>query len=278
MSEKKHVIHDPEGIVNVIGQVIGFNPTDSVVVICTNGERRRFGATMRLDAALDDADEIGRSIAFNLGRLPHDNIIVATFTESADLSEQITDAVMPWLKDEDPIVVIAEVNRPGPSALELELSAEKNIPLPGINRGAIEKSWEPAEDVPDWAVEIALNPGAVMPMHQVPITLDYGLMPNVFASLMRDLVPVIADLSRQHSALDGAEYLKRLAVTTGNPSVYSAAAMAWLIQGNGVEAACAVSQAEKQGAGSTLAPLLKELLTAGVSPDQARSIFAKVSA
>lgn len=78
------VVRDPSDVVTIIPYLLGFDPTDSVVVVALEGPRERFGPCFRLDLAVPgDAAQQACAIDGLVARLGCETVLVVAFCDDA---------------------------------------------------------------------------------------------------------------------------------------------------------------------------------------------------
>jgi hypothetical protein len=86
-SKKPHIVKlsTPADIIGAVPATVGFHPTESLVVVCLNGPRKRYGLTMRYDLPSPDHDAaMATDIADRATAQNADAVLLVCFTEDPD--------------------------------------------------------------------------------------------------------------------------------------------------------------------------------------------------
>jgi len=100
-------ISTPADVLGVVPHRVGFHPTESIVVICLHGPRRRDGLVMRLDLAPPAADDaVASDLATKAAHVKATAVLVVCYTEEpgdgSDLPRRaLVDALLASLRERD---------------------------------------------------------------------------------------------------------------------------------------------------------------------------------
>ncbi|HSF27176.1 MAG TPA: DUF4192 domain-containing protein [Actinomycetes bacterium] len=76
----------PTDIVGVVPLRVGFVPTESIVVVCLHGPRRRAGLVMRHDLVpIEQLEELADVLAWHVRRAEADGVILVVYTDAPDV-------------------------------------------------------------------------------------------------------------------------------------------------------------------------------------------------
>jgi hypothetical protein len=111
-------ISGPEDVAVTIPHVLGFHPTESLVLVGLRGPRRRMGLTARVDLAEVATGDLIRpdalaDLAQRLARSGADAVLVAVFTSAPDRGRELRYAALPAAVDRFLPVVEAVLVRDG---------------------------------------------------------------------------------------------------------------------------------------------------------------------
>src|SRR5687767_8636040 len=81
-------ISSPADVLGVVPHRIGFHPTESIVVVCLHGARRRDGLVMRLDLAPPEHDDVvARDLSAKAAHVKASAAVLVCYTERDDASD-----------------------------------------------------------------------------------------------------------------------------------------------------------------------------------------------
>jgi len=83
-------LRGPADILTSVPHLLGFHPTESLVIICLSGPRRRQGLTMRMDlpAARYEA-QMSLELATRVAHEAADEVLLICYTQAADAGEEL---------------------------------------------------------------------------------------------------------------------------------------------------------------------------------------------
>lgn len=92
LTEKPHVVRlsSPPDIVGAIPLFVGFHPSESLVILCLHGPRKRKGLTMRVDLPEPKGmQEYVREMASRVAREDADAVIITCYTQDSDAEGEL---------------------------------------------------------------------------------------------------------------------------------------------------------------------------------------------
>ncbi|MDO9379395.1 MAG: DUF4192 domain-containing protein [Nocardioidaceae bacterium] len=103
-------------LVGVVPVMLGFHPTDSLVVVCVHGPRHRLGMTVRVDLPpLSHADEVADEVAGHVARQEPEAVLLVAFADDDVVVAPLLLALRSRLADAD--VEVMEAVRAGGSRI-----------------------------------------------------------------------------------------------------------------------------------------------------------------
>jgi hypothetical protein len=142
----------PADIVGAVPAIVGFHPTESLVVICLNGPRKRQGLTMRYDLPAPDHEEhMATDVANRVAAQRADAVLLVCFTADPDDQGELPRRQLIDL-------VVAALNDRGIGHAEVLLSRESRWYSYTCAKPCCPREGTPLPDVPTGAAtEYAAN-------------------------------------------------------------------------------------------------------------------------
>ena len=94
-------VRDPGDIVSVIPYLVGFTPTESVVLIALEGARQRFGPCLRMDLVDDPRDSAAQAshLVEIVRRHGFDPVVVVAFAAGGEVADAVIGALLSRLSE-----------------------------------------------------------------------------------------------------------------------------------------------------------------------------------
>ncbi|MGI8433210.1 MAG: DUF4192 domain-containing protein [Nocardioidaceae bacterium] len=293
-------LSDPAELVSMIPYVLGFTPTECIVVIALHGVRRRFGPCLRMDLVDDSADceAQSRQVLQVVDRHAFEQVVLVAFSARPALADSVICLVRRGLDERS--VTVAEALRadgrrwwsytcceptccsPLGHEYDVETSrAAAEAVLHGLTRApdrdSLRTQFTPAADGERIALAslVGISGGSVV--KHVNAAIESA--PEVPTEQTVVLLAAVQDLAARDAAWalmrrDNADdhfqlwrHVMRLAPDELLPPAGSLAAFGAWLGGHGVLASHALDRVAEVDASYSMARLLRTLLDLSINPD-----------
>lgn len=227
-----HRVETDQDLIDALPLIMGFMPTDSLVMVCVNGVR--FGMSARID--LGDFDMLKAGVKACLAQNP-DSITLLAVGEAEATAKALKQAQALF----GPLVykTVSAENPEVPSAVAMDYAAKHDRSDALRTRDQIEADWSfIGGDIP------VMGEAERDELFAIMLKAD-KIEPSMWQSMARRTVEPSAN-------------------------VYMLAALAHFLCGDGANAGIGVQHAEKIEPNHTLARLIRAVLTSGISPEKFR--------